>query len=68
MTSKEQYLHDHFFNPLDEPKTMGTDLLGHALIENDEVYKSDEGVFLISALTKAQKEMAKVMKLKKAVL
>lgn len=68
MTSKEQYLHDHFFNPLDEPKTMGTDLLGNALVENDEVYKSDEGVFLISALTKAQKEMANVMKLKKAVL
>lgn len=68
MTSKKQYMHDHFFNPLDEPKSMGVDLLGNALIEHDEVYKAEDGFFLISALTKAQKEIAKALKLRKVEL
>ncbi|WP_419154272.1 hypothetical protein [Weissella viridescens] len=68
MTSKEQYMHDHFFNPLDEPKSMGVDLLGNALIEHDSVYQTDEGVLLISALNKSQKEMAKALKLSKVEL
>lgn len=68
MTTQEQYMHDHFFNPLTEPKSMGNDLFGNALIEDDEVFETSEGVFLISALTKSQKEMAKVLHLKKAVL
>ncbi len=61
-------MHDHFFNPLDEPKPMGVDLLGNALIEHDEVYQTAEGVFLISELSKPQKEMAKAMKLRKVEL
>lgn len=68
MTTQEQYMHDHFFNPLTESKSMGSDLLGNALIEDDEVYETNEGVLLISALNKSQKEMAKALHLKKAVL
>ncbi|MCM0601495.1 hypothetical protein, partial [Periweissella ghanensis] len=65
---EEQYLSNHFFNPLDEPKTMGVDLLGNSLIEGDEVYKAEKGLLLVSALTKGQKEMAKALELRKVAL
>ncbi|MDF8366199.1 hypothetical protein NBT14_04355 [Weissella paramesenteroides] len=68
MGTTQQYMHDHFFNPLDVPKPMGRDLFNNDLVEGDDVYEYEKGYFLISKLTKGQKDMAKAMKLKKVVL
>lgn len=68
MDARQQYMNDHFFNPLNEPKPMGRDLFNNDLVEGNVVYQSEKGYFLIDKLTKGQKDMADAMNLQKVVL
>lgn len=68
MSSNQNYMAQHFFNPFDEPRKIGFDLLKNELVEGDLVFKNNKGFLLIKKMSKKEIKLAEIMEWEKCTL